>query len=308
MANTAPQIRAGRVSSIDYARGTYTVAFADRDAVSCTINAVSNGRYKMPELGQVVSVQLNGNGTVEGSAAGTVWNKSNAPVGGRKGLYRQEYGRTAGASFEEYDDQTGAYTQYIKGAGGRNYIGGIYDQTKAGYSLTAAAQVAIASVGAGVSLTAGTSAAIAAAQAIDMEAGSYIRLTAAGDIDIQCGANSTVTVEGNQTVKVTGDMKHNVTGSVEQTVAGNVKQDVTGNVEQTVAGDMVVTVTGSVKVVVGGTVIEADPSAVTVETAQAAVSAQTVTVDAGAGDVKVDGVSLTHHTHKDGGAGEPEKA
>ena len=60
---TAPQVRTGRVSSIDYKHGTYEVVFADRGSVSCTINAQSNGEYKMPEIGQTVSVTMNGNGT-----------------------------------------------------------------------------------------------------------------------------------------------------------------------------------------------------------------------------------------------------
>ena len=72
----APQVRTGRVSSIDYERGTYKVYFPDRGTVSEPINAMSNGEYKMPEVGQVVSVTLNGNGTVEGATLGTVWNLS----------------------------------------------------------------------------------------------------------------------------------------------------------------------------------------------------------------------------------------
>lgn len=58
---TAPQVRTGRVSSIDYKHGTYEVVFADRASVSCTINAQSNGEYKMPEIGQTVSCTMNGN-------------------------------------------------------------------------------------------------------------------------------------------------------------------------------------------------------------------------------------------------------
>ena len=87
---TAPQVRTGRVSSIDYKHGTYEVVFADRASVSCTINAQSNGEYKMPEIGQTVSVTMNGNGTVAGATLGTVWNASNQPAEGYKGLYRKE--------------------------------------------------------------------------------------------------------------------------------------------------------------------------------------------------------------------------
>lgn len=55
---------------------------------------------------------MNGNGTVAGATLGTVWNQSNQPAEGYKGLYRKEYGRVNGDSYERYDANTGEYTQY----------------------------------------------------------------------------------------------------------------------------------------------------------------------------------------------------
>ena len=55
------------------------------------INAISNGEYKMPSIGQVVSVSHNSNGTAAGTTTGTVWNKTNTPAEGYKGLFRKEY-------------------------------------------------------------------------------------------------------------------------------------------------------------------------------------------------------------------------
>ena len=83
--------RTGRVSAIDYEAGTYEVTYFDRGkSVTRQINAMSNGEYKMPCVGQVVSVAHNSNGTAAGTTTGTVWNKTNKPAEGYKGLYRKE--------------------------------------------------------------------------------------------------------------------------------------------------------------------------------------------------------------------------
>ena len=96
----ASVVRTGRVSAIDYKRGTYQVTYYDRgQSVTQTINAVSNGEYRMPEIGQIVSVQHNSNGQAAGSSMGTVWNHSNRPAEGCRGLYRKEYGRKKGQAY-----------------------------------------------------------------------------------------------------------------------------------------------------------------------------------------------------------------
>ena len=60
--------RTGRVSAIDYEAGTYEVTYFDRGkSVTRQINAMSNGEYKMPCVGQVVSVAHNSNGTAAGT-------------------------------------------------------------------------------------------------------------------------------------------------------------------------------------------------------------------------------------------------
>ena len=49
--------RTGRVSSINYAAGTYTVVYQDRGhSVTKEINAMSHGEYMMPQVGDIVSV------------------------------------------------------------------------------------------------------------------------------------------------------------------------------------------------------------------------------------------------------------
>ena len=110
-----------------------------------------------------------------------------------------------------------------------------------------------------------------------------------------------VTVEANVEREVTGDVKHTVTGNVTQEVTGDTEQTLTGNVTQNIEGDVTQTVNGNVTLTVGGATITVSSGG------DVSVSAPNVTVDGAAGDVKVDGISLVHHKHKDGGQGEPEK-
>ena len=125
--------RVGRVSSIDYESGTYEVTYADQGRrVTARINAMSNGEYKMPRVGQIVSVTHTSNGTAAATTSGTVWNRSNRPAEGFAGLYRKEYGEKAGQAFERYDANTGIYTQYTDVRTGRNCNGDIFDEDAQG--------------------------------------------------------------------------------------------------------------------------------------------------------------------------------
>lgn len=107
-------IRTGRVSKIYYERGTFEVTYFDRgQSVSQEINAVSNGEYRMPKVGQMVSVIHNSNGTVAGCSMGTIWNAKNRPVEGFKGLFRKEYGLSPGEAFSRFDSNTGVFTMKV---------------------------------------------------------------------------------------------------------------------------------------------------------------------------------------------------
>lgn len=126
---TGGEIRTGRVSSIDYESGTYEVTYRDRGkSVTRRINAISNGEFKMPKIGQIVSVAHNSNGAAAATTMGTVWNKSNRPVEGWEGLYRKEFGEEPGEAFERYDAKTGAYTISAPGMIGRKTAGTIRDE------------------------------------------------------------------------------------------------------------------------------------------------------------------------------------
>ena len=155
--------RTGRVSAIDYKAGTYEVTYFDRGkSVTRQINAISNGEYKMPSIGQVVSVSHNSNGAAAGTTTGTVWNKTNTPAEGYKGLFRKEYAARRGLAYERYDENTGVYTQYVNRRTGRNCNGEIYDEAKGAISLVAGGQFQAKSSAASMSLNAKTGVGIVA--------------------------------------------------------------------------------------------------------------------------------------------------
>lgn len=179
-------IRTGRVSSIDYKRGTYEVVYNDRgQSVTVTVNAVSNGEYKMPNIGQMVSVTHNSNGTTAASSFGTVWNRSNTPAEGFKGLWRKEYGSKAGDAYSRYDENTGVYQLFIPQRIERISNGEIYDEAKNGAATFAAKkQVQIKSAESSASIQAKTSVGINAGDDITAEAGKNIILEAGGTVSL----------------------------------------------------------------------------------------------------------------------------
>ena len=197
--------RTGRVSAIDYKAGTYEVTYFDRGkSVTRQINAISNGEYKMPSIGQVVSVSHNSNGAAAGTTTGTVWNKTNTPAEGYKGLFRKEYAARRGLAYERYDENTGVYTQYVNRRTGRNCNGEIYDEAKGAISLVAGGQFQAKSSAASMSLNAKTGVGIVAGTA----GGKYTFAAKKGaKIEVE-GGDAEITING-ATVKVTeaGDVE-----------------------------------------------------------------------------------------------------
>ncbi len=184
--------RTGRVSAIDYKAGTYEVTYFDRGkSVTRQINAISNGEYKMPSIGQVVSVSHNSNGAAAGTTTGTVWNKTNTPAEGYKGLFRKEYAARRGLAYERYDENTGVYTQYVNRRTGRNCNGEIYDEAKGAISLVAGGQFQAKSSAASMSLNAKTGVGIVAGTTVSIEAGTFVSIEAAGALSVTAGGKYT---------------------------------------------------------------------------------------------------------------------
>lgn len=285
--------RTGRVSAIDYEAGTYEVTYFDRGkSVTRQINAMSNGEYKMPCVGQVVSVAHNSNGTAAGTTTGTVWNKTNKPAEGYKGLYRKEYGTSRkGQAYSRYDENTGVYTQYVDKRTGRTCNGEIFDEAKGPVSVIAGGQLQLKSSGASASIQAKTGMGIVAGTTVAIEAGTFMSLEATGAMSISAGGDFKFNIGGDSEEKRKGTTKQEYLGNLEQTVTGDVLQTITGTVTRNVTGDVTLNINGaSITISAGGEISITSPTKVEV-------SAPILNAEGASGDVKVQSISLVQHKH-----------
>lgn len=285
--------RTGRVSAIDYEAGTYEVTYFDRGkSVTRQINAMSNGEYKMPCVGQVVSVAHNSNGTAAGTTTGTVWNKTNKPAEGYKGLYRKEYGTSRkGQAYSRYDENTGVYTQYVDKRTGRTCNGEIFDEAKGPVSVIAGGQLQLKSSGASASIQAKTGMGIVAGTTVAIEAGTFMSLEATGAMSISAGGDFKFNIGGDSEEKRKGTTKQEYLDDVEQKVTGDVKQTITGTVTRNVTGDVTLSINGaSITISTGGDISITSPTKVEV-------SAPVLNAEGASGDVKVQSISLVQHKH-----------
>ena len=260
--------RTGRVSAIDYEAGTYEVTYFDRGkSVTRQINAMSNGEYKMPCVGQVVSVAHNSNGT----AAGTTSRK--------------------GQAYSRYDENTGVYTQYVDKRTGRTCNGEIFDEAKGPVSVIAGGQLQLKSSGASASIQAKTGMGIVAGTTVAIEAGTFMSLEATSAMSISAGGDFKFNIGGDSEEKRKGTTKQEYLDDVEQEVTGDVKQTLTGNLEQEVTGDVTLNINGaSITISAGGDISITSPTKVEV-------SAPILNAEGASGDVKVQSISLVQHKH-----------
>lgn len=197
----ASSIRTGRVSAIDYKAGTYEVTYFDRGkSVTRQINAMSNGEYMMPEIGQIVSVNHNSNGAAAATTTGSIWNQSNRPAEGFKGLYRKEYSNKKGQAYDRYDANTGVFTQYVDKRTGRICNGEICDEAQGPIRLNAGGTVQIKSGRASISVTAKTGVGVTAEENVTVEAGGFVSIEAAAVTISINGAVIAVDEAGNVSI------------------------------------------------------------------------------------------------------------
>lgn len=282
--------RTGRVSKINYAAGTYEVTYFDRGkSVTRQINAMSNGEYKMPAIGQVVSVSHNSNGTAAATTTGTVWNKTNTPAEGYKGLYRKEYGSRSGQAYSRYDENTGVYTQYVDKRTGRTCNGEIFDEAKGPISLIAGGQLQLKSSGASVGIQAKTGVGIVAGTTVSFEAGTFMSFEAVGDMSVSAG--------GDYKLSITGESEEKREGKVTREFLGDIEDTITAAVKKTVTGEVILSINGaSVAISTAGDISMSSPTKIEL-------SAPTINIEAASGDVKVQGISLVTHKHTSAAAG-----
>lgn len=338
--NTA---RVGRVSSINYDAGTARVTYADQDgAVTKEVSFVASGTYNMPQVGDLVQITHNSNGTTAACVGGALWTpKSNRPYETGQGLYRQELSNTRNKSFNRYNDKTGEYLRRTNGLY-RRQAAEIYDEATGRVGICGGGDVTLRSTGASVGIVATSGVGINAGKMVTIDAGSDVNIEAGAIMSLTTGgkwlrevagkatdtlkADATATYKAKRTVTVTGPDKQTnkatrqleVTGTNTEKFKGRHVLQVKGQSTATFEGKRTVTakadvtekfkakvsqkVEGDYKLEIGGTTVEISASGEVTITA-----APSIKIDAPTGDITIEGVSFMHHKHQDGGAGEPEK-
>lgn len=90
-------IRIGKVSSVDYANGMVKILYEDKGgAVTAALPCLSNGEYRMPDVGAMVLVAHMSNGVENGVCIGTIWNAGNKPPKAGRGIFHKELGEGCG--------------------------------------------------------------------------------------------------------------------------------------------------------------------------------------------------------------------
>lgn len=103
------ELRIGKISSINYKKGTARVTYEYRDDTTTVELPFLSWEYQMPEVGDMVVTAHLWGGATAAVILGPLWHDGHRPVSGKKGLYRKEYERTQGAAYEEYNDTSKSF-------------------------------------------------------------------------------------------------------------------------------------------------------------------------------------------------------
>ena len=179
------------------------------------INAISNGEYKMPVIGQIVSVAHTSSGLCGGHDDGNGLEQNKPPGGGLQGSLPKGIRLPKGRAYSRYDENTGVYTQYVDKRTGRTCNGEIFDEAKGPISLVAGGQFQAKSSSASISLNAKTGVGLVAGTSVSIEAGSFASIEAAGELSVSAGGKYTLTVTKGVEVEVSGgEAKITLNGAV----------------------------------------------------------------------------------------------
>ena len=108
-------IRIGKISSIDYQKGTARMTYEDKSDSTTAMFSFLAWQYWMPKAGDQVLVAHLSNGSCSAVILGPVWHEGHRPPEGFEGLYRKDYSHPAGLAFERYDANEKAYREEITG-------------------------------------------------------------------------------------------------------------------------------------------------------------------------------------------------
>lgn len=86
-------IRVGKVSAVDYEKGTVAVVYADRDSSVTAAIPMLSSRYDLPDVGDQVLVLHLSNGAEAGVVLGRFYSDKNLPKENGKGIFRIDFDR-----------------------------------------------------------------------------------------------------------------------------------------------------------------------------------------------------------------------
>lgn len=110
-------LRIGRISSINYLKGTARVTYEDRAGATTGELPFIAWEYWMPRVEDLVLVGHLSNGTTAAVIIGPVWHNGHRPAEGGSNLYRKEYALQMGQAYERYDSEAKEYSKIITGKG-----------------------------------------------------------------------------------------------------------------------------------------------------------------------------------------------
>ncbi len=259
-------LRIGKISSINYAKGTARVTYPDRGDDTTPEIPFPSWFYWMPKVDDQVLVAHLPNGPAAAVILCPFWYDGNRPTEGFEGLYKQEYAREPGLAGERYDAGTKDYNQSVTGTA----------LVSATESWTAQAGEESAAVQLSSDGTITITAKRLVIQVPDLEFIDGIGLKSAKSMKIDAQERLTIT-------------------SPDSIFNGPVKVQGRQEISETLSVGSSASVSGSIST-------QANLSAQGNATIQGSATVQGgVTSD---GDVTANGVSLKHHLHE-GGGGEP---
>lgn len=101
-------LRIGKISSIDYAKGTARVTYEDRSGDTTAELPFVAWEYWMPKIADKVLVGHLSNGMATGVIIGPIWNGGKRPPVTGKGRYHKELSHDTGKAYMDYQDSTKA--------------------------------------------------------------------------------------------------------------------------------------------------------------------------------------------------------
>lgn len=110
------EVRFGNVSSIDYEAGMCEVTYPDRDdTVTDKVPFLSNGEYRMPEVGDLVVVLHPGDSPEDAVVLGTIYTEEDKPPEGKEKVFRKEYSNTDGQAYRKFDANKSELSDFVDG-------------------------------------------------------------------------------------------------------------------------------------------------------------------------------------------------